>query len=76
MLGGSRYVVGYAIYGLIAVAFLIVPNVLAYWWAREVPFPTLPRALADLDGRLHSAVMIILAGLAVLAIHLVAYPWP
>jgi hypothetical protein len=30
----------------------------------------------DLDRRWHPAVPVILAGLAVLAIHLVAYPWP
>ncbi len=74
--GSSKFAVGYVIYGLIAVAFLIIPNVLAYWFARDVPFPTLFRTLDDLDSRWHPAVVIILAGLTVLAIHLVAYPWP
>jgi hypothetical protein len=59
-----------------AVAFLVVPNVLAFWFAKEVPFPTLFRTLSDLDKRWHSAVMVVVAGLAVLAVHLVAYPWP
>lgn len=67
---------GYVIYSLMAVAFLIVPNVLAFWFAREVPFPTLFRTLSDLDKRWHSAVMVVVAGLAVLVVHLVAYPWP
>jgi hypothetical protein len=32
--------------------------------------------MAVTDGRWHPAVVVILAGLTVLAIHLVAYPWP
>jgi hypothetical protein len=32
--------------------------------------------LDDLDRRSHLAVMVIIAGLVVLAIHLLAYPWP
>jgi hypothetical protein len=76
ILSGDKFVVGYVLYGVMAIAFLIIPNVLAFFWAREVPFPTLLRALEDLDSRLHSAVLVIVAGLVVLAIHLVAYPWP
>jgi hypothetical protein len=75
-LGGSRFVVGYVIYAVTAVGLLIAPNVLAFRWGKEVPFPTLPRTLVNLDGRFHSAVTVVLAGLAVLAVHLVAYPWP
>ena len=75
-LGASKLTVGYVIYCLMAVAFLIVPNVLAFWIAKEVPFPTLFRTLSDLDKRWHSAVMVVAAGLPMLAVHLVAYPWP
>ncbi len=75
-LGASKFTVGYVIYGLMAVALLIVPNVLAFWFAKDVPFPTLFRTLSDLDKRWHSAVTVLVAGLAVLAVHLVAYPWP
>ena len=75
-LSSSKYVMGYVLYGLIAVAFLIIPNVLAYWFAKDVPFPTLFRTLADLDRRWHPLVLIIVAGLSVLVVHLVAYPWP
>jgi hypothetical protein len=73
---GGTFVVGYVIYGLIAVALLIIPNVLAFWFAKEVPFPTLFRTIDNLDNRWHPAIMVIWSGLAVLAIHLVAYPWP
>jgi len=75
-LGGGRFVVGYVIYAVMAVGLLIVPNVLAFRWGKEVPFPTLPRTLVNLDGRFHAAVTVVLAGLAVLVVHLVAYPWP
>jgi hypothetical protein len=75
-LSSSKYVMGYVLYGLIAIAFLIIPNVLAYWFAKDVPFPTLFRTLADLDRRWHPLVLIIVAGLSVLVVHLVAYPWP
>ena len=75
-LGSDTYVLGYALYGTIAVALLVVPNALAYWWAREVPFPTLFRTLEYLDGRFHPALLIIGSALTVLAIHIVAYPWP
>lgn len=75
-LGGSKFTVGYVLYGLMAVALLIVPNSLAFWLAKEVPFPTLFRTLSELDRRWHSAVMVVVAGLAVLVVHLVAYPWP
>lgn len=75
-LSSSKFVVAYVLYGLIAVAFLIIPNVLAFWFATNVPFPTLFRTLADLDEVWHPAVLIIVAGLSVLAVHLVAYPWP
>lgn len=75
-LSGDAFVLGYAIYGTMAVALLVVPNALAYWWAREVPFPTLFRTLEYLDRRFHPALLLVSAALTVLAIHIVAYPWP
>jgi hypothetical protein len=75
-LGAGKFTVGYVIYGLMAAGLLIVPSVLAYWFAKDVPFPTLFRALSDLEKRCHAAVTVVVAGLAVLAVHLVAYPWP
>jgi len=75
-LDAGRFVVGYVIYAVMAVGLLIVPNVLAFRWGKEVPFPTLPRTLVNLDRRFRSAVTVVLAGLAVLVVHLVAYPWP
>lgn len=72
----DTYVVGYVLYGLMALALLVVPNALAYRWAKEVPFPTLFRTLADLHARFQPALLIVCSGLAVLVVHIVAYPWP
>jgi hypothetical protein len=41
-----------------------------------VPFPTLYRTIANLERRWRPAAMVIVAGLVVLAIHLVVFPWP
>jgi hypothetical protein len=75
-LSSDTYVLGYALYGTMAVALLVVPNALAFWWAREVPFPTLFRTLEHLDRRFHPALLFVAAALTVLTIHIVAYPWP
>jgi len=72
----SRFVLGYVIYGLIAVACVGVPSYLAYFKTKDVPFPTLFRTLRALESRAHIVAMIVLAGLAVLLIHLALYPWP
>ena len=37
---------------------------------------TVAGAGAQLENRSHPVTAVILAGLAVLAVHLVAYPWP
>lgn len=74
--GYGKFVVGYVLYGSIAVTLVIIPDALAFWFAKEVPYPTLFRTLDNLDNRWHPAILIIWAGLAVLAIHLVAFPWP
>jgi hypothetical protein len=70
------WVLGYVIYGLIAVFLVIVPNVLAYWFAREVPWPTLLATITSLERRWRPAAVVILAGLVVLLFHLALYPWP
>ena len=49
--GGDYWVLGYVIYGLIAVFLVLIPNVLAYWFARDVPWPTLLAAITNLERR-------------------------
>jgi hypothetical protein len=72
----TRWILGYVIYGLIAIFCVVVPSILAYFFAKDVPFPTLFRTIAELEARVHAVGMIILAGLAILLIHLALYPWP
>jgi hypothetical protein len=74
--GGGRFVLGDVIYGLIAIFLVLIPNALAFWFAADVPFPTLYRTIANLERRWRPAAMVIVAGLVVLAIHLVFFPWP
>jgi hypothetical protein len=72
----DMYVLGYVLYGLFAIFVVIVPDVLAFWFARDVPFPTLARTVADLERRWSSATMVIVAGLVVLMCHLAFPQWP
>jgi hypothetical protein len=74
--GSGMFVLGYVIYGLIAIFLVLIPNALAFWFAAEVPFPTLYRTVANLQRRWRPAAMVIVAGLVVLAFHLVFFPWP
>ena len=74
--GSDMFVLGYVIYGLIAIFLVIIPNALAFWFAKEVPFPTLYRTVANLERRWRPAAMVIVAGLVVLMFHLVFFPWP
>jgi len=73
---GDYWVLGYVIYGLIAIFLVIIPNVLAYWFAREVPWPTLLTTVTDLERRWRPVAVVILAGLVILIFHLALPPWP
>lgn len=70
------WVLGYVIYGLIAVFLVIIPNVLAYWLAREVAWPTLLTTVTDLERRWRPVAVVVLAGLVILMFHLAFFPWP
>lgn len=72
----DRYVVGYVLYGLIGVFWVLVPTILAYWFRKDVPFPPLSTTIGYLERRWHVVAVLVLAGLAVLALHLAFYPWP
>jgi hypothetical protein len=76
MTSSDRFVLGYVLYGLFAVFCVIVPNLLAYWFAADVPFPTFFRTIADLDHRWRPAAMLIVAWLIALMFHLAFFPWP
>jgi hypothetical protein len=71
----------YTLYGLIALFWIAIPTILAFGWAREVPFPTLFRTVQLLEQRTGSLVgtliaFLILAGLTILVVHLILYPFP
>ena len=76
VVSGDYWVQGYVIYGLIAIFLVIIPSVLAYWFAREVPWPTLLATITSLERRWRPAAAVVLAGLVVLMIHLALPPWP
>jgi hypothetical protein len=76
VVSGDYWVQGYVIYGLIAIFLVIIPSVLAYWFAREVPWPTLLTTIVNLERRWRPAAAVILAALVILLLHLVLPPWP
>jgi hypothetical protein len=75
-LSDNKWILGYVIYGLIAVFCIFIPSVLALTPARNAPFAGVFATLADLQRRLHFVAVVLLAGLVVLLIHLAFYPWP
>jgi hypothetical protein len=54
----------------------VIPECLAYFGKSFTPFPGAARTAANLAARWPLASVIVLAGLAILAVHLVFYPWP
>jgi hypothetical protein len=72
----DRFVLAYVIYGLIALLFVLIPSALAFWCARDAPFPTFYRTLSDLEIRCHVLAVTVVIGLVILLIHLSLYPWP
>jgi hypothetical protein len=76
----SRFVLGYVMYGLIGLFFLVIPLgfgwALAHFFGVKVPFPTLFGTVAQLEKRVPVVALVVLAGLVILLIHLALYPWP
>lgn len=65
----------YVLWGSFAVA-LLIPEFLASFGRNFTPFPGFVRTATNLTARVPRVGMIILAGLAILAVHIVFYPWP
>jgi hypothetical protein len=72
----SKFQLGYTIYGTLAVFGILIPSVLSFAFNRLVRFPTLFFSIDQLRQRLHVVALILVAGLAILTIHLAFYPWP
>lgn len=88
--GKPHYHTGYVLYGLIGVLWIVVPSVLAVALAKDVPFPTFYRTVANIEDWLASRTWrnslgptlawlvsyLILMGLVILLLHLTLYPFP
>ena len=72
----TKFEYGYVIYGVLAGVGLVAPGVLAFAFDRVVAFPTLFFTIAKLRRRLHFVAIVLVTGLAILAVHLAFYPWP
>jgi membrane protease YdiL (CAAX protease family) len=74
----DEYLVGQTLYGLTAAFWVLVPMFLA--WPKkhsvDIPFPTLFETVRNLERRLRGVALVVTAGLVILLIHLVFYPWP
>lgn len=66
---------GYIVWGCLA-AIVIVTEVMAKIGSTWLRLPSMAATAADLQARWPWVATIILAGMAVLAVHLVFYPWP
>jgi hypothetical protein len=71
----TKLEVGYVVWGAFALA-VVIPEVLAYFGKSFVPFPGVVRTAYNLELRWPVAAIVFLAGLAILSVHLVLYPWP
>ncbi len=66
---------GYVVWGALG-AILVATEVTASLGKTWLRLPSIAATAADLQARWPWAATIILAGMAVLAVHLVFYPWP
>jgi hypothetical protein len=71
----TKLQVGYVVWGIFALC-IFIPECLAYVGKSFTPFPGAARTAANLAARWPLAAMMVLAGLAILSVHLVFYPWP
>jgi hypothetical protein len=72
----NPFILAYVLYGSIAMLFVVVPSVLAYWHGKDVAFPTLFWTLSTMERRFHLVAVALYAGLFILLFHLALYPWP
>jgi hypothetical protein len=72
----DKILLGEVLYGSIALLWVVVPSVLAFFLGRSAPFPTLFQTAKDLEGHWELVAAMIAALLTILLIHIVLYPWP
>jgi len=88
--GKPHYHVGYVLYGLLGLLWIVIPGSLAFALGRDIPFPTFYRTVRNLEDWLASRTWrhstgpalawlvsyLILTGLVILLLHLTLYPFP
>ena len=67
--------IGYIVWGCL-LAIVVATEITAKIGSTWVRLPSIAATAADLQARWPWVATIILAGMAVLAVHLVFYPWP
>jgi hypothetical protein len=72
----SRFLVGYVLYALIALFWVVIPNLAAYFFGKDFPFTTLVFTVRGLGRRLQFVAAFVAALLVILLLHLAFYPWP
>ena len=72
----SPFLVGYVIYTLIALFWVVIPNAAAYFFGKDFPFTTLVFTVRALSRRLQFLAAFVAALLVILLLHLAFYPWP
>jgi hypothetical protein len=73
---GNRFLVGYVLYSLIGIFWVVLPNAAAYWFKKDIPFTTMFFTVQSLGRRLQLVAALVAALLVILLLHLAFYPWP
>lgn len=66
---------GYVVWGMLAL-IVAIPEVIAAFGREWVPWPGFARTMTHLQARRPWLAAVFLAGFAVLAVHIIFYPWP
>ena len=72
----NRFLVGYVLYSLIALFWIVLPNIMSYAGGKDVEFTTLFFTVRALGRRLQLVAALVAALLMILLLHLAFYPWP
>ena len=72
----NRFLVGYVLYSLIGIFWVVIPNAAAYFLKKDIPFTTMFFTVRSLGRRLQFVAALVAALLVILLLHLAFYPWP
>jgi hypothetical protein len=66
---------GYVVWGTIA-TIVAIPELAAAFGREWVPWPSFARTVVNLQRRVPWLAMAVLAGFAILVVHIIFHPWP